>query len=172
MNTSSDQEQIKHVAKNSTGEGMGRAFLPGTGPSVRISGIVEYIFMKWYHDHINRLLRRTARALTVALVASLAGCGGDGRPNVGAAYPVKGKVTLADGKAPPGRKVVFSGRSPATPPPGATGHSPSRVTTPGCRPESTRSGWRSPNPRGRPGVRSPLPGQVSATKIPPTSTPR
>jgi hypothetical protein len=49
-----------------------------------------------------------AGALTVCLAASVAGCGG-ASSNLGPAYPVKGKVTLPDGKTMPGLRVIFSG---------------------------------------------------------------
>jgi hypothetical protein len=65
--------------------------------------------MRWHRDQRYGLLSGPAGALAVVLAAALAGCSGDGRPNVGAAYPVKGKVTLPDGKAPPKVNVVFSG---------------------------------------------------------------
>jgi hypothetical protein len=48
-----------------------------------------------------------------AALAALAGCSDPGNPLRSASfYPVKGKVTLPDGKPLPGVKVVFSG--PAT----------------------------------------------------------
>jgi hypothetical protein len=50
----------------------------------------------------------SALALSAAIAVVLAGCGGD-RPNLGASYPVKGKVTLPDGKAPAKLVVIFSG---------------------------------------------------------------
>jgi hypothetical protein len=53
-------------------------------------------------------LRWSARALIVASAAALAGCG-DGRPNVGTTYPVKGKVTLPDGKPLAQTRVIFEG---------------------------------------------------------------
>ena len=56
--------------------------------------------MRWDRDQRSGLFGRPARALTVAMAAAVAGCGGGRRPNVGAAYPVKGKVTLPDGKPP------------------------------------------------------------------------
>jgi hypothetical protein len=49
-----------------------------------------------------------AGALTVCLAASVVGCGG-AAANLGSAYPVKGKVTLPDGKTMPDLRVVFSG---------------------------------------------------------------
>jgi hypothetical protein len=64
--------------------------------------------MSWHPDQRFGLLRWSAGALIVASAAALVGCGG-GRPNVGATYPVKGKVTLPDGKPPPKVNVVFSG---------------------------------------------------------------
>lgn len=54
-------------------------------------------------------MRRSAWALATALAAALAGCGGEGIPKVGTLYPVKGKVTLPDGKPLPEVKVIFSG---------------------------------------------------------------
>jgi hypothetical protein len=59
-----------------------------------------------------RLVRSGLGAIAGALIACLAasamGCGG-GAPNLGAAHPVKGRVTLPDGKTMPGLKVVFWG---------------------------------------------------------------
>lgn len=52
---------------------------------------------------------RPAWVLPALVAAALAGCGGDGIPNVGRSYPVKGKVTLPDGKPLPQVKVVFAG---------------------------------------------------------------
>jgi hypothetical protein len=49
-----------------------------------------------------------AGALTVCLAASAVGCGG-GASNLGPVYPVKGRVTLPDGKTIPGLRVIFSG---------------------------------------------------------------
>ena len=54
-------------------------------------------------------MRRSAWALSTALAALVAGCGGEKIPNVGSLYPVKGKVTLPDGKPLPNVKVLFSG---------------------------------------------------------------
>jgi Carboxypeptidase regulatory-like domain len=56
-----------------------------------------------------RMWRRPAWVLVIALAASLAGCGGEGMPNLGSSYPVKGKVTLADGNPVPKVSVVFKG---------------------------------------------------------------
>jgi Carboxypeptidase regulatory-like domain len=64
--------------------------------------------MRRHPDQRNGRLRRSAGVLIVAIAAATAGCG-DGRPNVGPTYPVKGKVTLPDGKAPPKVNVVFAG---------------------------------------------------------------
>jgi hypothetical protein len=47
-------------------------------------------------------------AIAVALAAVLAGCGGKS-PVSGTFYPVKGKVTLPDGKPLSGVRAVFSG---------------------------------------------------------------
>ena len=47
-------------------------------------------------------------AVSAAMAGVLAGCGGE-RANLGTLYPVKGKVTLPDGKAPPKLSVIFSG---------------------------------------------------------------
>ena len=49
------------------------------------------------------------RWAAVLMVAALAGCGGEGVPRLGASYPVKGKVTLPDGKPLARVKLVFSG---------------------------------------------------------------
>ena len=54
-------------------------------------------------------LRRSAWALSTALAALLAGCGGERIPDVGSLYPVKGKVSLPDGKPLPRVKVLFFG---------------------------------------------------------------
>jgi hypothetical protein len=52
----------------------------------------------------------TTLALMAAIAAVLAGCGdGNNYPSLGSNYPVKGKVTLADGTAPPPVTVIFSG---------------------------------------------------------------
>jgi hypothetical protein len=65
--------------------------------------------MSWNPGRKMSLLRWSAGALVVGLAAAATGCGGEGRPNVGASYPVKGKVTLPDGKPLPRAKVVISG---------------------------------------------------------------
>jgi len=64
--------------------------------------------MSWNPEQRIFLSRRSAWSLVAALAAALAGCG-DGTPNLGSSYPVKGKVTLPDGKPLPQVKVVFSG---------------------------------------------------------------
>ena len=64
--------------------------------------------MRWHGDQKSSLLRRSAWSLVAAPAATAAGCGG-GAPNLGSSYPVKGKVTLPDGKPLPQVKVVFSG---------------------------------------------------------------
>lgn len=52
-------------------------------------------------------------AVLSSLAALVSGCGdGNNAPALGASYPVKGKVTLPDGKPLPAAKVIFSG--PAT----------------------------------------------------------
>ncbi len=57
--------------------------------------------------------RRAAWAMVASLAALLAGCGDKSDPLRSASfYPVKGKVTLPDGKPLAGAKVVFEG--PAT----------------------------------------------------------
>lgn len=53
-------------------------------------------------------VRRSAWALAAATGALLAGCGGEG-VKLGTLYPVKGKVTLPDGKPLAQTRVVFSG---------------------------------------------------------------
>jgi Carboxypeptidase regulatory-like domain len=61
----------------------------------------------------DRWFRRTGWTMAAALAALLAGCSDPSNPLRSASfYPVKGKVTLPDGKPLPGVKVVFSG--PAT----------------------------------------------------------
>jgi hypothetical protein len=52
--------------------------------------------------------RQAAGTTVVSLAVMLAGCGGRS-PASGPFYPVKGKVTLPDGKPPTGVRVVFSG---------------------------------------------------------------
>jgi hypothetical protein len=52
--------------------------------------------------------RPAAWALAVCLAAFLAGCGGQ-TPGSGPVYPVKGKITLPDGKPLSGVRVVFMG---------------------------------------------------------------
>jgi hypothetical protein len=63
-------------------------------------------------QHSARLVRSglgvMAGAFTVCLAASVVGCGG-AAANLGAALPVKGRVTLPDGKTMPDLRVVFSG---------------------------------------------------------------
>jgi hypothetical protein len=56
----------------------------------------------------NRWLPWTRWATAVSLAALLAGCGGKD-PLSAAFYPVKGKVTLPDGKPLPDVEVIFSG---------------------------------------------------------------
>src|SRR5262245_8872088 len=68
----------------------------------------ECDFMSWHPEQRISFSRRSAWSLVAALAAALAGCG-DGTPNLGSSYPVKGKVTLPDGKPLPHVKVVFSG---------------------------------------------------------------
>jgi hypothetical protein len=55
--------------------------------------------------------RRTwaAVALSAVMAAMLGGCGENYRGKLGSSYPVKGKVTLPDGKPLPQVKVIFSG---------------------------------------------------------------
>jgi Carboxypeptidase regulatory-like domain len=66
--------------------------------------------MRWHPDRKIGLSRRTAWALAAVLTASLPGCGGGEKiPNVGSSYPVKGKVTLPDGKPLANTKVIFQG---------------------------------------------------------------
>lgn len=60
--------------------------------------------------HLPRLT--AALALTMTMAALAAGCGGGTDQEAALAsafYPVKGKIILPDGKAPPPLKVVFSG---------------------------------------------------------------
>jgi hypothetical protein len=64
--------------------------------------------MSWHPDQRTRLSRWSVGALIVFSAAALAGCG-EGRPNVGATYPVKGKVTLPDGKPLARTRVIFEG---------------------------------------------------------------
>src|SRR5579875_1144151 len=53
-------------------------------------------------------MRRSAWALAAAMLGLVAGCG-DGVPKVGTLYPVRGKLTLPDGKPAANLKLVFTG---------------------------------------------------------------
>jgi hypothetical protein len=57
---------------------------------------------------MGRLLRSSRALVVVVAAACLVGCG-EGNPKVGTTYPVKGKVTLPDGKPLPKARVVFTG---------------------------------------------------------------
>ena len=61
---------------------------------------------------ISRHRQWTALRLVFVMAVLLPGCGGSNPLGSASFYPVKGKVTLADGKPLPGVKVVFEG--PAT----------------------------------------------------------
>jgi hypothetical protein len=50
--------------------------------------------------------------LTVAMMLVAAGCGGGGSPFAGTRYPVKGKVTLADGKPLTSGRIFFMSNEP------------------------------------------------------------
>ena len=113
---------------------MGRAFCPQRRAFGPLLKQFERILMRRH-----RIENRHPTAAGGALAVALAAVGWRRRSTeVGSAYPVKGKVTLPDGKPPRGECRLL-GTVTVTAPTESDGTFAFKGDTPGCRPGNTRS---------------------------------